>query len=281
VDPTAPGRDPVTGDAGPGWAWGAYLLEQIEETALAAAIDFDAPVWASNHSVPRRATITSYLCPSVGEDASAFAVADASGAPVDLGAGPIEVGRSHYVASHGQESCWGACGGDTTATIFTDIYTGAKTTITHNGDAAKVADGPFYRNSRTRFADVTDGLSKTIFFGEHSARLSDKTWAGVVPQATTLPKLETPDNGDDAAATLVLVHSGPSGGEEDPITGDPIIHPVNFPTLHVGQMFADHPGGGNVALGDASVRFVSEDVNLNLWAEYSSIGEGETSNDEL
>jgi prepilin-type processing-associated H-X9-DG protein len=46
-------------------------------------------------------------------------------------------------------------------------------------------------------------------------------------------------------------------------------------------MFAEHPGGGNVALGDASVRFVSEDVSLNLWAEYSSIGEGETSNAEL
>jgi prepilin-type processing-associated H-X9-DG protein len=46
-------------------------------------------------------------------------------------------------------------------------------------------------------------------------------------------------------------------------------------------MFAEHPGGGNVALGDASVRFVSEDVSLNLWAEYSSIGEGETSSAEL
>jgi hypothetical protein len=220
------------------------------------------------------------LCPSVGEDTTAFAVADASGNPVDLGAGPIEVGRSHYVASHGQESCWGACGGDTTATVFTDIYAETTGNISHNGDVAKVADGPFYRNSRTRFADVSDGLSKTIFFGEHSARLSDKTWAGVVPQATTLPKLITPDNGDDAAATLVLVHGGPSGGEFD-VFDQIIIHPVNFPTLHVGQMFAEHPGGGNVALGDASVRFVSEDVNLILWAEYSSIGEGETSNDEL
>jgi prepilin-type N-terminal cleavage/methylation domain-containing protein len=280
VDPTAPDRDATTGDAGPGWAWGTYLLEQIEETAVADAIDFETPVWAPVHATPRRATITSFLCPSVGEDTTPFAVADASGNPVNLGAGPIEVGRSHYVASHGQESCWGPCGGDTTAEVFTDIYTSATAIITHNSDVAKVADGPFYRNSQTRFADISDGLSKTIFFGEHSARLSDKTWVGVVPQATTLPKLATPDNGDDAAATLVLVHGGPSGGELD-ITGEPIIHPVNFPTLHVGQMFAEHPGGGNVALGDASVRFVSEDVNLFLWAEYSSIGEGETSNDEL
>ncbi|MEM1304779.1 MAG: H-X9-DG-CTERM domain-containing protein, partial [Planctomycetota bacterium] len=54
----------------------------------------------------------------------------------------------------------------------------------------------------------------------------------------------------------------------------------NFPTYHVGQMYAEHPGGGNVGLGDGSVRFVSDNVNLINWAEYSSQAEGEVS-DEL
>jgi prepilin-type processing-associated H-X9-DG protein len=40
-------------------------------------------------------------------------------------------------------------------------------------------------------------------------------------------------------------------------------------------MFAEHPGGGNVGLGDGSVRFVDDNVNLILWAEYSSIDEME------
>jgi prepilin-type processing-associated H-X9-DG protein len=42
-------------------------------------------------------------------------------------------------------------------------------------------------------------------------------------------------------------------------------------------MFSEHPGGGNVGLGDGSVRFVSEDVDLIVWAEWSSINEGELS----
>jgi prepilin-type processing-associated H-X9-DG protein len=121
---------------------------------------------------------------------------------------------------------------------------------------------------------VTDGLSRTLFFGEHSPLLSDKTWVGVVPGAYVHPRLQTPLNGPDAAATLVLVHGGPSGGELD-LTGLPIIHPVNYPTLHVGQMFAEHPGGGNVALGDGAVQFVADDVDLLIWAEYSSIAEHE------
>jgi prepilin-type processing-associated H-X9-DG protein len=77
---------------------------------------------------------------------------------------------------------------------------------------------------------------------------------------------------------MVLVHAGPSGGELD-ITGFPIIHPVNFPTYHVGQMYSEHPGGGNVSFGDGSVHFFSQDIDLFTFAELSSINEGEVVGD--
>ena len=116
--------------------------------------------------------------------------------------------------------------------------------------------------------------STAIFLGEHSSAQSEKTWVGVVPGAFTHPQFTSPENGPDAAATLVLVHAGPSGGELD-ITGFPIIHSVNFPTFHVGQMYSEHIGGGNICLGDGSVRFISENIDLFLFAELSSIDEGE------
>src|SRR5690606_17395554 len=141
-------------------------------------------------------------------------------------------------------------------------------------DVSRVADGPFFRNSRTQFRDITDGTTNTIFLGEHSSTLSEKTCVGVVRGAFTHPRFSTPENGPDATATLMHVHAGPPGGELD-ITGFPIIHPVNFPTYHVGQMFSEHPGGGQIGLGDGSVRFVSENIDLLLWAELSSMGEGE------
>ena len=72
----------------------------------------------------------------------------------------------------------------------------------------------------------------------------------------------------------MLVHAGPSGGELD-ITGFPIIHPVNFPTFHAGQVFAEHLGGGNVCLGDGSVHFFNENLDLITFAELSSMNEGE------
>ena len=274
--PTPPLRDPNTWDAPPGWGWAAHLLDRLEESSIRTSIDFDQPIWHAAHKEVIRTTVPTFLCPSSSGTEEPFWVLDESGNQLSIGGRNVEVGRSHYVASHGQESCWGECGAQTKGEVFTDIYTSATKEVVHNGDASKIADGPFYRNSRTRFKEVTDGLSNTIFLGEHASGLSEKTWVGVVPGAFTHPLFTSPENGPDAAATLVLVHAGPSGGELD-ITGFPIIHPVNFPTYHVGQMFSEHPNGGNVGLGDGSVRFVADNVDLLLWAEYSSIGEGEVS----
>lgn len=270
--------DPGSWDGAPGWSWAAMLLPFLEQGNVTGAINFDTPIWNAQHRDAIGTKLSVFLCPSSSGGDEPFTVLQADGSPRLIDGQPVTVGRSHYVASHGQESCWGECGAATTGVVFTNIYTSTTTSVTINGDAGKVADGPFYRNSGTRFRDVTDGLSNTIFLGEHSSTLSDKTWVGVVPGASTPPRFSSPENGPDAAATMVLVHAGPSGGELD-ITGFPIIHPVNFPTYHVGQMYSEHPGGGNVAFGDGSVRFMSENIDLYLWAELSSMNEGEVLGD--
>ena len=291
VDPPPAERDPETWDAPPGWGWAALVLEHLGEGALAGTLRYDEPFWSPVNTPTIRGTVGVLLCPSSSGPREPFELGAEppeppgptdpydAGPALGLGGGPVVVGRSHYVASHGQESCWGECGASGVGPVFVDIYAGTTVDVVHGGDVSLVADGPFYRNSRTRAADVTDGLSRTIFFGEHASSLSEKTWVGVAPGAFTRPAIRSPENGPDAAATLVLVHAGPSGGELD-ITGAPIIHPVNFPTYHVGQMFADHPAGGNVGMGDGSVRFVTDDVDLVVWAEHSSIAEGEVG-DEL
>ncbi|WP_417375113.1 DUF1559 domain-containing protein [Gimesia maris] len=266
--------DPDTWDAAPGWTWGTMILPFMDQAVLYNALDLNRPCWDLANASAAQTKLSVFLCPTSSGGDEPFLIQDASGSPLVKGGSQLRFGRSHYVASHGQESCWGECGSSTTGIVFTNIYTKTTKTVTINGDASKVADGPFFRNSRTRMRDVTDGTSNTIFLGEHSSKLSDKTWVGVVPGAYTHPRFTSPENGPDAAATLALIHAGPSGGELD-ITGFPIVHPVNFPTYHVGQMYSEHTGGGHVCMGDGSVRFVSENIDLLLWAELSSINEGE------
>jgi len=278
-DGTAPAGvhiDSVTWNAAPGWGWAAHLLPFIEGSNIHDQIDFDQPIWAARHSEVVQSQPSVFLCPTSSGDDQPFNVVDDAENPYSLdGSAPIVLGRSHYVASHGQESAWGPeAGADVSGEVFTNIYSSTTKKININGDVSRVADGPFYRNSKTKISEVKDGTTNSIFLGEHSSRLSDKTWVGVVPGATVHPKFSSPENGPDGAATLVLYHMGPSGGELD-ITGFPIIHPVNFPTFHVGQMYSEHSGGGNVCMGDGSVHFISETVDLITWAELSSINEGE------
>lgn len=274
VAPANVNMDPDTWDAGPGWGWAAAILGFAEGNSITGGLRMDQPLWSPANESLVASTVPMFLCPSTTGGDEPFRVQDANGDPLRIDGREITLGRSHYVASHGQESCWGECGSSRTGEVFTNIYTSATEIVTIDGDAGRVADGPFFRNSRTRFRDVLDGLSNTIFFGEHSSALSDKTWVGVVPGGFTHPRFASPENGEDAAATMTLVHAGPSGGELD-ITGSPIIHPVNFPTYHVGQMYSEHPGGGFICLGDGSVRFVGNFVDLLLWAEMSSMNESE------
>lgn len=266
--------DPSTWDAAPGWGWGTMLLPFLAQGNITTNLDPRSALWDPQFATLIETKLPVFLCPSATGGDDAFVVQDENGSSLTIDGRTIRVGRSHYVASHGQESCWGECGASRTGEIFTNIYTSQTQTITINGDVSRVADGPFYRNSATRMRDVTDGTSSTIFLGEHSSRLSDKTWVGVVPGAFTHPRFLSPENGPDAAATLTLVHAGPSGGELD-ITGFPIVHPVNFPTYHVGQMYSEHIGGGHVCMGDGSVRFLNENINLMTFAELSSINENE------
>ncbi|MBI1346755.1 DUF1559 domain-containing protein [bacterium] len=255
--------DATTWDAAPGWSWGTLLLPYLDQAPLSQSLNFSLPIWDTNHRAAVTTKLTVFLCPSCSGGDEAFGLVDATSAPLIKRGQQVRLARSHYVGNHGQEECWSTCSGPAGGL---------------NGETSRLADGPFYRNSQVKFRDVIDGLSSTVLLGEHSAKLSDKTWVGVVPGAAIIPRISTPDNSTETAATLALVHSGPAIGEMDAF-GNPIIHPPNYPTLHVGQMYSEHTGGAHVLLGDGAVRFISENVHRPTFAAMSSIREGEVLNE--
>ncbi|MBI1322584.1 DUF1559 domain-containing protein [bacterium] len=233
--------NPVSLDSGPGWAYGTMLTPFLEQSAVYQALNVNIPSWSPANETGTRTSLATFLCPSVSEESKAFDVIDASG--TRLG----RFSRSHYVLNAGNNEPW--------------MY--------QTFDHRNIADGPFYRNSATTVAAVTDGLSNTLFMGEHSAILSDKTWVATVPGAVVCPKPRFALSLCDYAATLVLTHSGPSAFEGG------IIHPPNSQAAHVCQMYSEHPGGANIMLGDGSVRFIKATINQRVWAALATKSGGE------
>lgn len=242
-------RDPGTYDGPNGFAWGAMLLPYLDQAPLYAQLRTDRPCWDVVNAAAVSINLPVFMSPSAPNSNGPTIVKDGSGNVL------ARFGRSHYVVNAGQDEPWGY----------------------QLEDLSNIADGPMYRNSRTRPADVSDGLSNTVFIGEHSI-VSDKTWVGVVPGA----KVCTRDPGRfpitecDNAATLVNVHSGPAMDEIDPVTGFAPVHPPNSPLCHVCQMYSPHTGGALILLGDGSVRFVSQYIHHPTWAALSSCRKGET-----
>lgn len=234
-------------DTGPGWAWGTFLLPYLEQDTLYRQLRLDLPCWDNVHALATRTVVKVFLNPAAPNSNPLIEVRLRNGGnPI---AGPT-FAASHYLANNGQDESW--------AHDLSDL-------------SGLRGCGPFFRNSRTRIASVTDGLSNTVFIGEHTT-ISHKTWVGVVPDAEVGPihPNRFPFTQTDSAATLVLCHSGPAASEPG------IIHPPSFPTSHVCQMFAPwSAGGGLVLFGDGSSRFIATGINHDAWAALSSMNMGD------
>jgi prepilin-type N-terminal cleavage/methylation domain-containing protein/prepilin-type processing-associated H-X9-DG protein len=196
-------------DTTPGWGWATFILPYLEQGNLYRQFDLGQP---AQNFPGTQAMLKNYLCPSDLAPAAPFTVPDAFGNPVTLAA------PCSYAA---------CCGGDETDT------------------ADPTGLGVFYRNSRTRLTDITDGTSQTILAGERACANAQGVWAGAVPNGVVLrgPYNINPGTSTEPAPCLVLAHSHLNNTSGDTDGG-------------LDDFSSKHPGGANILFADGSVHFI-------------------------
>ena len=118
---TAGRPDPLTGDAGPGWAYGAAICcPYLEGGTIYSALNVNLPCSAPANTTGHRTTIATYLCPSSSRSDPTYDVVDQGGSTWRRSP------RSHYMANPGAMTAW----------------TDPKPDLSYR------ADGPLFRNSR-------------------------------------------------------------------------------------------------------------------------------------
>jgi prepilin-type N-terminal cleavage/methylation domain-containing protein/prepilin-type processing-associated H-X9-DG protein len=248
--------DSHSGDNGPGWGWLALLLPDLEQSPLSSAINMNLPTWVSENGTVVVVSLSVFLCPSANNPTSTCMM-------VDQNANLLPVANPHFARANYQCNMgWNDTSMPTTVNL---------------DDPVLGCNGPIYRNSRVRFAAITDGLSNTVFAGEKTPFLADATWVGIIPGYRhfangIFASLGTGGAGVDYdyPGAILEAHSGPSL-YEDPV----VIHPPNSPLGHTDEMYSLHPGGANVLMGDGSVRFIRQSINLLTWQALSSRSSGE------
>jgi prepilin-type N-terminal cleavage/methylation domain-containing protein/prepilin-type processing-associated H-X9-DG protein len=151
------------------------------------------------------------------------------------------------------------------------------------------ADGVMYWFSRTRIGDITDGSSQTAAFSERN--LTDGSNGISTPQADTYLSSANPLTPAEAAQFCAAVDVTNLANQFPQFMGAPWIDGKNayqhiavpnsrscgFQPSAKASMSASsrHTGGAHVLLSDGSVRFASENIDVNLWRGLGTRNGGE------
>ncbi|MCA9088963.1 MAG: DUF1559 domain-containing protein [Planctomycetaceae bacterium] len=241
--------DPPALETGSGFAWGTLLLSFLDQGPLLGGIDLNADSMLPANVAIGNNSISTMLCPS-DHSPLTFSVGD--------GNSTYTLARANYVGMYG----------------FGDI---------NIAPGAPQGPGILYRNSWTRTFDIRDGMSSTVILGERQGQQNqtsgttpptfcDATWYAVIP-GVTRPRQ---DGSLESGAHLALGSTGyRDAAQVDhffPINSGKGNSPSSAPGLST--FSSPHVGGCQVALADGSVRFISENLDPDIWQLLSQMADG-------
>ena len=213
-------------DTAPGWGWAAFLLPYVEQDNLYRQINFAQPV---QNQAAIQTALKVCLCPS-DVYVDTFTVPDAFG----------------NALAQAAPSSYAACAGGDESDVL-----------------GQTGLGVFYRNSRTRLTDITDGTSSTLLVGERAWSNAKGVWAGAISGGVIRRGDQNPNPGSELgsmpAAALVLAHAHFNNAAANPDGG-------------LDDFSSRHTGGSNFLFSDGHIAFLRSVPTDNPDGTYTAEG---------
>lgn len=230
----------------------SMLLPYLEQGNLYSKIDFDVPVGHANNAAPLLAELPALRCPS-----------DLANALPALG------GATNYFVNKGSGVLWGLPTGPN------GIYS--------------PQNGVMHYGSKVRMADITDGTSSTAAICERL--LADGNNAKVSPVADVFFSPASPVTADEAVQICNAIDINSLANQFPLYMGAPwmngqhcYLH-TNVPNSRSCGFFlinratmppsSRHTGGVQLLLCDGSVRFTTDNIDLQIWRAVGTRDGGE------
>lgn len=247
-DPNHPnGSGPVAGNYAQ-WAWGAFILPQLEQGPLyeqleVGKINLSVALTPSGTMTDKTQLVNNpvaaFICPSdPGPEVHQVAnqLRDTSDTWLR------EIAKSNYMGVNTTRR-WHSGGRMTGPDVGAPSQWGGPPNV-NNGP-----NGLFFRDRSIRFRDISDGLSNTVAIGERVYEYTTPTGLVVCRAGVWV--------GNDNQNEQLTIHRS-LGTLVNPINS------TNFANC-VRGFAGPHPGGIMFALADGSVQFISESVDHIPW----------------
>lgn len=246
------------GNSGSLWSNGisvhAKLLEFLEESYLKSKVDFSVPYNHINNNEARMQSVSIFLCPS---DSS-------NNLDKNLG------GKNNYYANAGTNIMAGSPPNDPSDPNFN----------------LPPPNGVFFRDSKIKVGNITDGLTHTAAFCEKITGDGNNNIS--TEKSDTFRPGAFPSNPDEAMNNCLSFNTSDLTKQGVSNVGVPWLWAYHSTTIYYhtsspntrscmyppGRIMttanSQHKNGLNIVLCDSSVHFISENIDLSIWRAYGT-----------